>query len=596
MNQEFFLDTDAPNQGMYLSQQQIDLLFIVSCNTKEQLEYYFYNMCGQFPYQRIESVIPNYETLELEEAKRALFSKYQDILVGYQENHRMTLEQQARIKLEMMRTPNGEPLDEEIKTTIITLVKSKGIDAGIKYLKDTYGNDFCVRFNRLMKDDFENIKSINYEDVESLHERIKNDPRIDTIIIATSKYDNTVFSNGEGTYYDPYLTSKGLAYCKSTGKIMRFHALFDFAHLQKLVEEGKGPQDKEEILRDMKSFVHISLEYIENYNNSIKGTNHPPICIVEIFNELVEYNKQDSLPYEMAWEKYFGITIDDILSCFEGVKKPDGVEFMYNETLLEEHPDRRRKVDEVLSEIMAKRPDLIDVFGNQMHLQHTHAEETSHNQNESIESVRDSLRLMSDIESREYHLPNGGTKKLRTEITEFDIHICKETYLGKVIPMINKGELTLDDIALLRKSWIQKLSEEIRKSGIKLDRITYWSIHDTVDHNLVRANKEILDNNPNKSIEELKKEGTLVNSLHAGVLGGTIIPPPKKQIKVIEEPSHDSPKEEQPQNIDELEKPKVLAKKPNTIPNSGFITEYIILGIILAILLTLVILTIGTLV
>ena len=117
-----------------------------------------------------------------------------------------------------------------------------------------------------------------------------------------------------------------------------------------------------------------------------------------------------------AFLKMLKETIDDILMCFEGVKKPEGVEFMYNETLLEEHPDRRRKVSEVFAEIMKKRPDLIDVFGNQMHLQHTHAEEASHNPNDSIESVKSSLSLMKAIEDATFQLPDGTSKKVRTEI------------------------------------------------------------------------------------------------------------------------------------------------------------------------------------
>lgn len=601
MEQEFFLDTQATKQGLYLSQQQIDLLFIISCESKEQLEEYFYRLCGQFPYQNINGVIPNYEDLDLEQSKRALFQKYKDVLIGYKENHRMSPQEQAEHKLSMMRTPEGTPIPEEVKQDVLSIIAKDGVDAGLKHLTNLYGKEFIQKFNRLMKDDFENIKSISYEDMQALHERIKSDGKIDTIIIATSKYDNAVFSDGETSYYDPYLTAKGLTYCKMTGKHMRFHALFDYAHLMKLVNEGKGPEDKEEILRDMKNYVKASLAYIEKYNESVKGTDKPTINVVEIFNELVEYNKTDGLPYEMAWEKYFGITIDDILGCFKGIKKPEGVEFMYNETLLEEHPDRRRKVSEVFAEIMKKRPDLIDVFGNQMHLQHTHAEEVSHDPNDSIESVKSSLSLMKAIEDATFPLPDGTSKKIRTEITEFDIHIAKDTYLSKVIPMLESKELTSDDIMLLKRNWMHKLSEAIQESGINVDRITYWSIHDTVDHNLVRTNKSILDEHPDKSITELEEEGLLVDTLYAGALGTgvdepkvltTIEPTQEEPTKPSEEPP--VPEEETPvaELQEQKDKPKTLSLKPTKIPNSGFVAEYIILGIILTILLTLVVLTI----
>ncbi len=617
MNQEFFLKTSAQKQGLYLSQQQIDLLFIVSCEKKEQLERYFYKICGQFPYQKIEEVIPNYDSLDDEQAKRALFTKYQDSLIGYKENYRMSVEDQVRYKLEIMRTPGGQTIPDDIKQEILRYISNRNIDGAYRLLMQIYGKEFIVKFNRLMKDDFENIKSISYDDIEDLHERIRDDRRIDTIIIATSKYDNSVFSNGESSYFDPFYTSKGLAYCKMTGKHMRFHAIFDYAHLRKLVESGKGPEDKEEILRDMKNYARLCFEYITDYNNSIKDTDAPRIEVVEIFNELVEYNKDktDLSPYQMAWEKYFGIIIDDILSCFEDLKKPENVEFMYNETQLEEHPDRRRVVEEVINAIMEKRPDLIDIFGNQMHLQHTHADDNSYSPTDSLVAVKESLKLMKDLESKtfEYQGKNGNksSKKIRTEITEFDIHICKETYLGKIVPMLQSGELTKDDIILYKEAWIRAISNAIKESRINIDRITYWSIHDTVDHNLVRANQKVMKENPDMTIEELEQAGMFVDTLYAGLLGsGTVETKdfkPKIELSEKEEstqekgeetPTEEAPKlEEQEPTVEqtqvEKEKPKTLSYKPNfKIPNSGFITEYILLGIILTILITLVVLTI----
>lgn len=602
MEQEYFLDTNASKRGVYLNQQQIDLLFIASCeyvegNPKKQLEEYFYRMCSQFPYQKIEEVIPNYNELDLEESKKALYNKYLEILVDYKTNYRLSLEEQAVIKLGMMRTPDGQLIPEEIKKQVISIVKDNGFDRGITYLSNLYGQDFVKKFNRLMKDDFENVKSIAYEDMVSLHERLKTDPSIDTIIIATGKYDNCMFSNGESTYFDPFFTAKGLAYCKMANKHMRYHALFDYMHLKKLIAEGKGPEDKEQILSDMKKYIQASIEYIEKYNESVVGTNSQRINVVEIFNELVEYNKTDELPYEMAWGKHFGITISDILSCFKDIKKPDGVEFMYNETQLEEHPDRRRKVSEVLTEITRLYPGLIDVFGNQMHLQHTHAEEFSQNPNDSIEGVRGSLQLMAAIENANFPATDGTTKKIRTEITEFDIHLCVETYFNRIIPLLKSGEITQDEIYLYKKTWIDKISELIKESGINVERITYWSLFDMVDHNLVRANQKILENNPDKTIEELEREGLLVNNLYAGALSISTTPKielstPQEQPSAIKEIPEINQEESPNQDLTPKEEPKKLVLKPPTIPNSGFIAEYIIIVIILLVLVTLVLFTI----
>lgn len=123
-------------------------------------------MCGQFPYQTIEEVIPNYESLDTEQAKRALFTKYQDILIGYKENYRMSPIEQAEHKLNMMRTPDGTPIPEEVKSKTISLISEQGIDAGLVYLREVYvkkygeklGEDFVVKLNRLMKDECEKYK------------------------------------------------------------------------------------------------------------------------------------------------------------------------------------------------------------------------------------------------------------------------------------------------------------------------------------------------------------------------------------------------------------------------------------------------------
>ena len=111
-----------------------------------------------------------------------------------------------------------------------------------------------------------------------------------------------------------------------------------------------------------------SIDFIEE-NNKQLADGSKVINTVEIFNELVEKNKSNKdSSYDMVWEKNFGITIDEIISCFDDIKKPVGVEFMYNETTLTESQRKRDKVEEVLFEIDKLSPNLIDSFGDQMHL------------------------------------------------------------------------------------------------------------------------------------------------------------------------------------------------------------------------------------
>lgn len=619
MTQEFFLETSAQKKAFYLSQLQIDLLFIVSCTSKNQLESFFHNGCGQFPNQQIEDVIHNYHELDVEQAKRALFQKYQDTLMDNQTQVRATDKERLAHKLRLMRTKDGKEIPPEVIDVAYETLTKDGLDACYRFIKDKYSSDteFITKLNRITHDDFENIKAASYEDILLLHERIKNDSSIDTITIATGKYDNSVYRTGNNNVFDAFHTAKGLTYCRMMGKHMRYHALFDYAHIKNLLAAKKGPQNKREILDDIKEFIKESFEFIEKYNASVVGTNIPTINVVEVFNELVEYNKEDkTTPYEMAWEKYFDITIPDILSCFDGVTIPKGVELMYNETQLEESPERIKKVEEVFQEIMRLRPDLIDVFGNQMHLKHTHADPNTTKPEIGPQAVEQGLDLMQRIQNGTYQLPNGTTKKVRTEITEFDIHICKETYLERVLPMLKDGSYTIELLIDQRHEWFKFISSLIQKRNLDIERIGYWSLLDKVDHNLVRANESIInaEENQGKTLEELRSEGKLVDTLYAGALGNGATPLPTYEIPVskpvIEQQSQESqpqepvPEEktteeptlsnqEQPTDTLDNNKPKALKFTPNfKIPNSGYISEYIILLVIISVLLTLVMLTI----
>ena len=360
------LDLNTEQNGIYLSQQQIDLLMITDINIKEELKDYIENICGQFPNMKVEDVIPNFDSImslqQLEEAKRTLYQKYQDGLISYLDNARMSDVQKAKVKLERLGI-NGQELDY-----CLTLVFQNRISEAFNYLGQKNGDNFITKFNRSMNDDFENIKDVSYDEMKSLSELIKRDKSIDTIIVATGKFDNSIYQTMNGKVFVLYLTSKALQFCYTNKKHMRYHALFDQAHVDYLSKQGKGLKDHDQILAEMKACIKMSMDYIEKNNRQLPdGT--MLINTVEVFNELVEKNKSDkSSPYSMVWEKYFGITIEEIMSCFDGIKKPDGVEFMYNETTLTESLQKRAMVEKVLYQIEQKQSGFIDVIGDQMYL------------------------------------------------------------------------------------------------------------------------------------------------------------------------------------------------------------------------------------
>ena len=103
------LDLGNTANGLYLSQQQVDLLMIVELQDKQSLVEFIEQKCGQFPNLTAEQVIPGLESMDLETAKRALFQKYQDGLISYLDNNQMTNEDKARVKLGRMGI-DGEEL------------------------------------------------------------------------------------------------------------------------------------------------------------------------------------------------------------------------------------------------------------------------------------------------------------------------------------------------------------------------------------------------------------------------------------------------------------------------------------------------------
>ncbi len=498
------LQLNTSKNGIYLSQQQIDLLMITELKSKEELKNYVENICGQFPNMTVEDIVSNYRSIqtldELEEAKKELYKKYQDSLISYLDNAKMNSIEQAKVKLEKLGITAQE------QDACLSFISQGKIEDVYKYLQQRHGVDFITQFNRYMKDDFENVKSVSYEEMKSLSNLISNDPSIDTIIIATGKFDNTIYQSSNGKVFDPYLTEKALYYCMSHNKHMRYHALFDQSHVDNLLRQGKGLKDHDKILAEMKSFVKKSMEFIEE-NNKQLADGSKVINTVEIFNELVEKNKtfKDS-SYDMVWEKNFGITINEIISCFDDIKKPVGVEFMYNETTLTESSQKRDKVEKVLFEIDKLKPNLIDSFGDQMHLSDKDVMTEKGNQNlvetaKMIKRIQDG-KVMVDGEVK-------TIKPKKTECTEHDFHFENE-FLSKY--ETTKNNRTTASLWSIKRGMQDYIGNCYLANGVEFQRSTYWTLFGRNDHNLVRNNIKIDKENSRGANKPL------LSSMQAGII------------------------------------------------------------------------------
>ena len=494
------LQLNTSKNGIYLSQQQIDLLMITELKSKEELKNYVENICGQFPNMTVEDIVSNYRSIqtldELEEAKKELYKNYQDSLISYLDNAKMNSIEQAKVKLEKLSITAQE------QDACLSFISQGKIEDVYKYLQQRHGIDFITQFNRYMKDDFENVKSVSYEEMKSLSNLISNDPSIDTIIIATGKFDNTIYQSSNGKVFDPYLTEKALYYCMSHNKHMRYHALFDQSHVDNLLRQGKGLKDHDKILAEMKSFVKKSIDFIEE-NNKQLADGSKVINTVEIFNELVEKNKSNKdSSYDMVWEKNFGITIDEIISCFDDIKKPVGVEFMYNETTLTESQQKRDKVEEVLFEIDRLSPNLIDSFGDQMYLSDEDVMTEKGKQN-----LAETAKMLKRIQDGKL-LIDGKIKTIKskkTECTEHDFHFENE-FLNNYEIAKNNGNVS--SLWNIKRNMQDYIGDCYLSNGVEFQRSTYWTLFGRNDHSLVRNNI--------KFAKETNKP--LLSSMQAGII------------------------------------------------------------------------------
>ncbi|CDC62031.1 unknown [Clostridium sp. CAG:417] len=500
------LDLNTDKNGVFLSQQQIDLLMITELQSKEQIKEYIETMCGQFTYKNVEDIIENYESIitpeQLEQAKRTLFEKYQESIIDYISNSQMSDVEKAKVKLEKLGI-NGQELE-----TCLQQVSQGKINETFIYLGQKYGNDFITKLNRTMNDDFDNVKSVSYEEMKSLSDLISRDKSIDTIIMATGTFNNSVYPSLNGNAFDPFLTKKALQYCANHDIHMRYHTLFDQSRVEQLLNQGKGLKDHDQILAEMKSFVQVSMQYIEKYNRQLSDGSML-INEVEIFNELVERNKDNkNAPYEMIWEKHFGITPKELASCFDGIKKPNGVEYMYNETTLTESPFKRQKVEETLDKIVNAKPNLIDRFGDQMHLS-----DEDIITKQGRDNLQETAQMIKRIQDKKIYV-GGKEKYIKTECTEHDFHFTKP-FLKNVNTMQQNGQKV--DLWQVKRKMQDYISKTYTSNGVNFERSTYWSLFGKNDHNLVRANKSIVKENKKRK-EEGKKENPLINTMSAGLI------------------------------------------------------------------------------
>ena len=298
--------------------------------------------------------------------------------------------------------------------------------------------------------------------------------------------------------FDFYFAKRDLDFAYRNGKQVRYHSL--------LVKDGMESlfvgKSKEEILEIIKDYVKESIDFINDYNQNhrlnVNGQDIPLINAVDLFNEIVSFEKNTNGEYYKIWESKYGITMDELLPAFDYAlqHKPDGISFLYNEPFLEDD-DRRKKVFEVLDEIDSKRPGLIDTLGSQMHI-------TIGEDENKIRRCFEDFRILQERTGK------------KIQITEFDMSLGR-TQIPRLFG--NNPDVTLEQVYSYKHQKIEEISDIIRESGVQLDGISYWSLTDGIDCNLERVRTNYLS------------DGSITDIHQIPTVCGGLFPTHKKLIK-----------------------------------------------------------------
>ncbi|MBO4823630.1 MAG: endo-1,4-beta-xylanase [Clostridia bacterium] len=458
------LQVDTGIVGGYFSSEQIDLLSIIQCNDINALIDFILH-CDQINNRYTEKDLAKLSTTPLDTAQRKVFQDYQDSLVSHNASRELIIQNKLNrcgIAAENLAVETLPQTTSHFKELI----------------QQQYPDQAEVIFD--LCHHFVSVESNQIKDANTYHEMTFLNQHLNTfntILIGSGKIYKVVndfySSDRPDKRFDFYHTKRDLDFAYRNSKQVRYHAL--------LVKDGMdglfAGKSKEQIITTIKDYVKATIDFINTYNQShrlkINGQDAPLINAVDLFNEIVSFDKNANGEYDYVWESKYQITLDELLPAFDYAlqHKPAQVNFLYNEPFLEDE-ERRKKVLATLAKIDMKRPGLIDTLGSQMHITVTP------NENKIKRCFDDFKKLQS-------------TTGKRIQITEFDMSLSK-TQIPRLFG--EHPDVTLEQVYAYKHKKIADISHIIQKSGVQLDGISYWSLTDGIDSNLERIRTNCLLN------------------------------------------------------------------------------------------------------
>lgn len=474
------LDVSTNSVGGYFSSEQLDLLSIIQCQThKEVVD--FLRQCKQLSCVFNDEDIHNFINQDLEQLKRNIFKNYRDTLVSHNSNRPEILDNtlcRLGIKQEDM---------DVIKRIFSNGKTPETLSYISTYIKSRYPNNYEKIFNQTHQ--FISLERDQNKDVGLYDELVLLNDKLsmfDTLLVGSGRPDvviNELFDENRDRF-DFYFAKRDLDFAYKNNKHIRFHSLLTKDANEKLFVG----RTKEEVLQTLTDYVKATIDFVRDYNNTHKLVDGTQVInSIDLFNEIVSFNKNDQGEYENIWEKNYGITIQDICKVFTYAKehKPEGVSYLYNEPFLED-ADRRRKVFEVLQSINDTSNGLIDTLGSQMHI-------TFGTSDEQIESCFSDFKRLQD------------NKNMNIQITEFDLSLSERETLK-----VMKDNISYEQIYAMKRDRVDNISSIINNSGLKLNGVSYWSLTDNVDCNLERVRTNLLNKGV---ISDIKQVPTVCGGL-----------------------------------------------------------------------------------
>lgn len=505
------------HQGMYLSSLMITALSLINCSNISEIN----NWIDSVPNLYMISQLPNngdYTNEQIDSIKRKLFEMYQDSMISTQVINDINFQDEIegmRYALHKKFSGLGLSIDEEIRLSNVGLSKSqpemykqiKDIciekefqrikeqhedlsDEQIKIIAKETGEKIFSKIVYYFTSDYENFNSSTYEQMVALNEQIKqNIQRCNLVggdfqlVLRSIGYNNTVSQalNDNGTIeyvynYDVSIMGQELA--DKLGSSYRLRSMINRNAAEEM-EKKFSKKDKDIIIEILRDSLKLSLEaFKENIPDDGK------IRTFELFNELVEIQKSDK-DFKLVWEEKFGITLKDMIdkiimpndSLIQDLKNKN-VEFMYNETLLQEATEKREKVKETMRQLQKQYPGLITVFGDQ---DHTFSSDYTPQKIEQLQETAKFDKEMSEfvIETKS----DGSDIKLKVECSERDLYLSKE----EVRNMEQQGK-SKDDILKYKQSLQNKHNEIF--DDVPFKRECEWTVIDNISGDYFK-NKQI---------------------------------------------------------------------------------------------------------